>query len=348
MSKNTIIPIFVPHIGCPNACVFCNQKIITGKDDAEVNRNYVISIVEQYMKTRNKYTELAFFGGSFTAIDLKLQTELLEIAYFYKKKGYFDKIHMSTRPDAINEDILELQKKYSVDVIELGIQSLDEKVLKASNRGHTVADSINASKLIKSHGFILGHQVMPGLPASTYESDMMTCKKSIELEPDIVRIYPTLTIKQTKLAEMLENEEYRPLNLEEALNLSTKIYANYRRAGINVIRIGLQNTDTINDDEDVVGGPFHPAFRSLVEDRIYYDSIKQNLDKNNIRNVNEIEIAANSKCFNNIYGLKKANIIKLQEEFKIDKIKVSKMNIENGYELINDGQSIKITDKDLY
>lgn len=348
MSKNTIIPIFVPHIGCPNACVFCNQKIITGKNDDLVNRNYVISVVEQYMKTRNKYTELAFFGGSFTAIDLKLQTELLEIAYFYKKKGYFDKIHMSTRPDAISEKILDLQKKYSVDVIELGIQSLDEEVLLASNRGHTVTDSINASKLIKDYGFVLGHQVMPGLPASTRESDLETCRKSIELQPDIVRIYPTLTIKQTKLAEMLENGEYYPLRLEEAVNLSSEIYASYRKAGINVIRVGLQNTDTINEDVDVVGGPFHPSFRALVEDKLYYNSMAKILLANNIRNIEKLIIYANSKSFNKIYGLRKANILKLEKEFDISIIKVINKDIENGYELIHDDKLIKIREEDLY
>lgn len=347
MNKNTIIPIFVPHVGCPNACVFCNQKLITGKSNIIVNRDYVISNVEEYMKTRNKYTELAFFGGSFTAIDLQLQMELLEIAYFYKKKGYFDKIHMSTRPDAITEDILDLQKKYGVDVIELGIQSLDEKVLLASNRGHTVQDSIDASELIKEYGFTLGHQIMPGLPASTIESDLETCRKSIEIGPDIVRIYPTLTIIETKLAEMLENGEYIPLELEEAVNLSAKIYTEYRNAGVTVIRVGLQNTDTINDDVDVIGGPFHPAFRSLVQDRIYMKSLKKVFDEYKIRDLKELNIFANSKCFNNIYGMKKENVIELEKTYNISKIRVLKKDIKNGYEIEHDGDLIKVTGKNL-
>ncbi len=175
-NSKKIIPIFVPHRGCPNDCVFCNQKKITGKTNNNIDKNYVVSVIEDYLKTRDKYSDLAYFGGSFTAIDLDLQIELLEIAYHYKKMGVFDNIRISTRPDAINDEILKIQKKYGVTIIELGIQSLDDDVLKKSNRGHSVEDSIKASKLIKEYGFTLGHQVMPGLPGSSMQNDIDTCK----------------------------------------------------------------------------------------------------------------------------------------------------------------------------
>ena len=316
-----IIPIFVPHVGCPNDCVFCNQKKITGKGTVVANSKYVTEIVEECRKTidEDTYTELAFFGGSFTAIDLRLQEELLGVAKHYKDMGVVDRIRCSTRPDAINTEILELQKKYGMDIIELGIQSLDDEVLKLSNRGHTRNDSINASKLIKKHGFTLGHQIMPGLPGSSREKDIKTCLESISMKPDIVRIYPTLTIKDTELVNMYERGNYKPLTLEEAIDISAFIYSQYAVNNINVIRIGLQNTESINEEEDVVAGPFHPAFRQLVEEKIYLSSIIQKLKGMNL-NDRHIIITANYKLISFIAGQKKSNLIKLMEIFLIRKI----------------------------
>jgi histone acetyltransferase (RNA polymerase elongator complex component) len=245
MDKMKIIPIFVPHIGCPNDCVFCNQKKITGRGTVSATARYAEEIVGEYKKTIKKgtFTELAFFGGSFTAINLDIQKQLLQVAKRCKDEGVVHRIRMSTRPDAINEEILNLQKSYGVDIIELGIQCLDDDVLKKSNRGHTKADSIRASRLIKEYGFTLGHQIMPGLPGTTMEKDISTCMESIEMKPDIVRIYPTLVIKDTELENMYLRGEYRPLELEEAVEISSFILSEYMNNNINVIRTGLQNTD---------------------------------------------------------------------------------------------------------
>lgn len=325
--KIKIIPIFVPHIGCPNDCVFCNQRRITGQKNVVANKEYVQSIVEEYIKTidSDTYTEIAFFGGSFTAIDIKIQEELLGVAKHYKDLGVVNSIRCSTRPDAINDEILQLQKKYKMDIIELGIQSLDDEVLKLSNRGHNKRQSIEASHLIKECGFILGHQIMPGLPGSNRKKDIKTCIESIEMKPDIVRIYPTLIIKDTELYDMYEKGLYKPLTLDEAVEISAYIYSLYRINNINVIRIGLQNTDSINEDVDVKAGPFHPAFRQLVEERIYYALLLSKLSKMNLKG-SHIVISAPDKLISYLAGQNKANINKLKKELLIKQISFKKKN----------------------
>lgn len=316
--KMKIIPVFVPHVGCPNDCVFCNQRRITGMGTVAASAQYVTDIVEECRKTidRETYTELAFFGGSFTAIDLRLQEELLRVGKHYKDMGVVQRMRCSTRPDAISDDILEFQKKFGMDIIELGIQSLDDKVLKMSNRGHTREHSVNASRLIKEHGFILGHQIMPGLPGSTKENDIGTCRGSIAMKPDMVRIYPTLTIKDTALAQMYGEGSYKPLTLNEAVDISAYMYSQYSINNINVIRIGLQNTDSINEDEDVIAGPFHPAFRQLVEEKMYLTSIILALKGLNLKD-RHITIASDKRLVSSIAGQKRANINKLKEVFAV-------------------------------
>ncbi len=340
-NKIKIIPIFVPHVGCKNDCVFCNQKKITGKGSVHVDSRYAIDIVEEFIKTidDNTETELAFFGGSFTAIDIKLQSELLQVGKFYKDKGTVQKIRISTRPDAIDNNILKLQQKYGVDIIELGIQSLDDNVLKKSNRGHTKMDCFNASKLIKEYGFRLGHQIMPGLPGSSPETDIKTAIDSIELKPDMVRIYPTLIIKDTELLNMYESGLYVPLSLDAAIELTAQIYSLYMTNNINVIRIGLQNTETINEDNDVVGGPFHPAFRQLVEERIYLSSLESQLISKDLGN-GSIRINADYKIISNITGQNKSNIIKLKNKFNIKKISFSNSENKNLIEIYLDDKKI--------
>lgn len=337
--KIKIIPVFVPHIGCPNDCVFCNQKRITGKGTVSANAKYVMDIVEECISTIGKdtYTELAFFGGSFTAIDIRVQEELLKVGKHYKDLGVIQRMRCSTRPDSINTEILKLQKKYGMDIIELGIQSLDDEVLKLSNRGHNKKHSENASYLIKEHGFVLGHQIMPGLPGSTPEKDMKTCLESIKMKPDMVRIYPTLIIKDTDLVDMYNDGSYKPLTLNEAINISAYMYSQYFINKINVIRIGLQNTDSINKDEDVIAGPFHPAFRQLVEERLYLTSIILSLNKLNLKDKN-ITIAADKKLVSSIAGQKKSNMIKLKDKYKIKSFRFIDSSSENLIE-IYDGQN---------
>lgn len=333
-NKIKIIPIFVPHVGCKNDCVFCNQKRITGKGTVNVNREYVIQTVEEYRRTLGEGTsaEIAFFGGSFTAIDLNLQEELLKAGKYYKDSGVVQRIRMSTRPDAIDEKILEMQKKYSVDIIELGIQSLDDEVLKRSNRGHTRLDSENASHLIREYGFTLGHQVMPGLPGSSYEKDIKTCVDSISMKPSIVRIYPTLIIKDTELLTMYEEGGYIPLSLDEAVEVTAEIYSRYMVNNINVIRIGLQNTEAIAAGRDVAGGPFHAAFRQLVEERLYLHTLTLILKNMDLKG-KDIKISSAAGTISNLAGHKKNNIKHLKNIFKLRGVSFENSPDENIIEL---------------
>ena len=303
MSKNYyIIPVFISHQGCPHQCVFCNQDRIAGKYE-EVFANDVRKIIDEYLETINSKgatIEVSFFGGTFTAIDVNKQKELLEVAREYKQKGLIHKIRLSTRPDAILPYILGYLKEYKVDIIELGVQSLDDEVLRKAGRGHSVNDVIVASKLIKEAGFTLGHQIMPGLPGDSFEIDIETTKKSIEMKPDICRIYPSLVIKDTPMEDMYNRGDYVPYSLDEAVYISGEMLKLYNEAKIKVIRIGLQPTDTITTGKDIVDGPFHPAFRELVEGHLICETLDKKCSKEK-----DIIVEINEKDISKLYTNKK-------------------------------------------
>jgi len=325
MKKEYIIPIFVPHLGCPHTCVFCNQTKISG-EQKQVRAKDVKETIEYYLKhfkTEDKEIEVAFFGGSFTAIDIELQKELLQAAYKYIEEGKVNSIRISTRPDYIDKNILKMLKRYKVKTIELGVQSTNDYILQMSQRGHTFKDVKKASKLIRLYGFNLGHQMMVGLPESTKLDEVNTAKELIKLKPKIVRIYPVLVIKGTKLEDEYNKGEYEPLSVTQAVERCKEIADLFNRKKIKIIRIGLQNTDEItdpsNENSEVVAGPFHPAFRQLVEAGLWYDTIVNKIKKFNTK-VKEVEIRANPEDINNIIGHKKENIIKLKEIYEVDVI----------------------------
>ena len=340
MKKEYIIPIFVPHLGCPNNCTFCNQKRISGQTK-QVTAKDVQDTIEYYLKNfkdNHKYVEVAFFGGSFTAIEKEKQEELLEAAQKYIKDKLVNSIRISTRPDCIDKETLKRMKKYHVKTIELGVQSMSNYILSKCKRGHTSEDVKKASKLIRRYGFILGHQMMVGLPESTKQDEINTAKELIKLKPKIVRIYPVLVIKDTELADEYERGEYTPLTVGQAVESCKEAVDLFNRNKINVIRIGLQNTDEISepgtDKSSVLAGPYHPAFRQLVESSMWYDSIVDKIKKVNAK-VKKVKIIANDVSINNIIGHKKENIEKLKDVYDVevvierdDKIKPGKFEME--------------------
>ena len=335
MKKEYIIPIFVPHLGCPNACVFCNQTKISG-EKRQVTAKDVKETIDYYLsnfKSEENYIEVAFFGGSFSAIDIDKQKELLEAAYEYIKDGKVNSIRISTRPDAINKNILKMLKKYKVKTIELGVQSANNYILNISKRGHTFEDVKKASKLIRWYGFTLGHQMMIGLPESTKLDEINTAKSLIKLKPKIVRIYPVLVIRGTELEEMMNKEEYTPLTVIQAVERCKEVADLFNKKKIKIIRIGLQNTDEITDPKDqnsqVVAGPYHPAFRQLVESAMWYDAIVSKIKKVNAK-VKLIEIKANPDDVNNIIGHKKENILKLKDIYELDVMVKPDEQVQNG------------------
>ena len=243
MKKEYIIPIFVPHLGCPQCCTFCNQRTISG-EQKQVTAQDVKNTIEYYLesfKEKNKYVEVAFFGGSFTAIEIEKQKELLEAVQPYIKEKKVDSIRLSTRPDAINKQILKMLKKYKVKTIELGVQSTNNYILAKSKRGHTFEDVRIASKLIRKYGFILGHQMMVGLPDSSEKDDIQTAKDLIKLKPKMVRIYPVLVIKGTELEREYQNKEFIPLTVSQAVERSKEILKLFAKKKIHYLFKNTKN-----------------------------------------------------------------------------------------------------------
>ena len=310
------IPIFVPHKGCPYDCVFCNQKRITG-NLKETTPDDVTRTIDEYLKTlpnKDSNIEVAFFGGSFTGIQIVEQSALMERVMPYIKSGRVCGIRLSTRPDYITREILDNLKKHGVTTIELGVQSMVESVLKAATRGHNGTQVRDAVMLIREYGFSLGLQMMTGLPGDTDEYSIMTAQRIIDLNPDFVRIYPTLTIRDTYLEKMYHKGEYTPQTLESAVMLSKKLLLMFENAGIGVIRIGLQPTDEINEDASVVAGPFHSAFGELVESAVYYDLIIDAISGLS----GDVTVYVNPSEISKATGNKRANIIKIKENTGIN------------------------------
>ena len=342
MSKqHYIIPIFVPHEGCPHNCVFCNQNAITGSEN-KVDAAFVRKTMEDYLKTignTKAIVEVSFFGGTFTAIDIKKQNELLSVAKEYKDLGKIRFIRLSTRPDYIDDNILTNLKNYGVDIIELGVQSLSDKVLTMSGRGHTAKDVYDASEKIKQYGFTLGHQIMPGLPGDDYKKDIDTVNQVISIKPDICRIYPSLVIKDTPMEEMYLHGTYKPYSLDKAVNISKELLGRLQAANITVIRVGLQPTEEINIGKELLAGPFHPAFKELVMASIYRDMICKNIPSNYSGHV---VIKINSKEISKLYANKKQFFKKIIDNYKKCDFKVVQNDLIDRSHLV-----MKLNDQEI-
>ena len=271
------ISIFVPHKGCPNDCSFCNQRTISGQTVPATPKDVekAVRLALEY-NIDPKNTEIAFFGGSFTAIERDYMCSLLTAAKCFLDSHNFRGIRVSTRPDCIDEEVLETLKNYGVTAIELGAQSMDDEVLSANRRGHTSNDVIKASKLIVDYGFELGLQMMTGLYKSDFQKDLYTAKEIVKLHPKTVRIYPTVVLKNTHLGYLAEIGDYKAPTAEESVPLCAKLLQMFENEGINVIKLGLHSSETV--ESDMLGGGYHPAFRELCEGYIYLQKILEKLD----------------------------------------------------------------------
>ena len=296
--KKGNISIFVPHLGCPCQCSFCNQKTITGHTLQPTPQD-VDNAAQTALKSKGFEYEIAFFGGSFTAIDREYMLSLLKAANKYIKSNEITGIRISTRPDCIDEEILTLLKKYGVTSIELGAQSMDDEVLEANRRGHTARDVENASKLIKSYGFELGLQMMTGLYKDTDEKALKTAEKIIALAPKTVRIYPTVVLKGTYLSKLYLNGEYKPLNADESAQLCARLVPLFEENNIKIIRLGLHSSEDIK--KNMLAGGFHDSFGELVRSRIMVNKILALPPA-------DYEVAVNSRSLSKLKGNKKSNI----------------------------------------
>ncbi len=318
------ISIFIPHNGCNHRCSFCNQIYITGQqkmpDEIDIENAVNVAIKSKNYDKNN--TQLAFFGGSFTAIDRDLMLKYLETGYKFVKDNYIESIRISTRPDAIDKEILDILKEYKVKSIELGAQSMADDVLLANNRGHGAKDVENASMLIRENGFELGLQMMTGLYKSDFEKDYYTAKKIASLKPDTVRIYPTVVLKNTQLEKLYKSGEYEPISVEKACSDGAKILKLFYDKGIRVIRFGLHSID----EKSFVAGAFHPALSEMAQSYIYRDLIENEIKKKGfykvLVNINEISKAIGNKKSNIDYFKNKGVILEIIGDENISRFQI--------------------------
>lgn len=308
--KHVNVGLFVPHNGCPHQCTFCNQRAISGQSK-QVTPSDVDEAVKIAMNNPDsRGGEIAFFGGSFTAIDRDVMVGLLKSAYKYVENGSFKGIRCSTRPDAIDDEICRILKLYGVTAVELGAQSMSDEVLRLNRRGHTSQDVINASEMLKSYGFELGLQMMTGLYGSTDEDSIETAKKIIALKPATVRIYPTVVLENTELAELYKSGKYQPETVDSAAELCAKLLLMFNEADITVIRTGLHSGGGV--EGEYLAGAYHPAFKELGEGKIYINKAIEYIKENKIPQ-GKIIIYVARDAISKMTGQKRCNILKLKE-----------------------------------
>ena len=331
--RHVNIPIFIPHLGCPNNCVFCNQRTISGHGDFKIED--VKSEIDEALSTLDENTEreIAFFGGSFTGIDRDLMIELLELAETYVKKGLVSEIRLSTRPDYISDEILDILARYSVKTIELGLQSMCDEVLLASKRGHNCECALNSCKMIKERGFSLIGQMMIGLPKSTVEDEIHTAELICKAHADGARVYPTVVFAETELADMMKSGAYLPLDTSEAVTRTKNVLDVFDFYSVPCIRVGLCASENLRDATLAIAGATHSAIGEMAMSELFYERICKELDKRKISGgslIIYVPRGATSKAI----GQKKINKEKICRKYSLESLKVLEKNELLEYNII--------------
>jgi len=307
MKSKANIAIFVPHAGCPHRCSFCDQRAISGQrrppTPTEVTRLLTQAVTELSVETQ---AEIAFFGGSFTAIPRREMEGLLAAAAPFIDGKRIIGIRCSTRPDAVDESVLSILRYYGVSAIELGAQSMSDEVLALNRRGHTAQDVVRASRLIRDSRLELGLQMMTGLYGSTETVDAQTAEQLIALQPNTVRIYPTLVLRHTYLEELYRNGHYVPPTLDDTVALCARLLQRFEESGIRVIKLGLH----AGSEPSVVAGPCHPALRELCENQIYYRNAKELLCDDD----KQVTLRVHPACVSKMVGHHRSNLQRLAQE----------------------------------
>ena len=326
-ARRHIIPVFVPHAGCPNECVFCNQKRISGSLSPAVAEDVAAAVeMAEERVPGMEGAELAFYGGSFTAIPDAQQESLLGAAQPYMERGVISSIRLSTRPDAIDSSVLERLKRFGVETVELGSQSMCDEVLRLSGRGHTADDTRHAAAMIKAAGFKLILQMMTGLPGSDQGRDIYTARELASLRPDGVRIYPTVIVRDTRLYDMWQDGEYAEHTLEAAAEVCSKIVPIFERAGIPVIRLGLNPTDELSGGS-AAAGAYHPALGEIVRSRIMLENARSVL--RGIEPGSRAVLGVRPGRISAMVGQHRCNIEALKAEFLLTSLKITAFETEN-------------------
>ncbi len=330
--KHVNIPIFIPHLGCPNQCVFCNQRKISGVE--EFDPREVKSEIENALSTLSAdcEAEIAFFGGSFTGIERELMISLLEIANEYVRDGRVSSLRCSTRPDYIDEEIISILKKYNVNTVELGLQSSSDLVLAFSKRGHGFADEERAARLITEAGITLVGQMMIGLPGSTVKAELETAEFIIKSGASAARIYPTVVFCQTELCEMQRAGLYEPLSLEDAVERSALVLDKFVSAGVKVIRIGLCESENLHSEGSYFAGPNHPALGELVENRLYLLRLRRAFSKIPETCGRKFTVSVSPGSLSKAIGQKRINKRTLCEELGFSELIFTESDMLSGYD----------------
>ncbi len=323
------IPVFIPHLGCPHACVFCNQRVISGTERFDFDS--VRDIIETSLSTvgDGDEAEIAFFGGSFTGIDRDLMIRLLDLAEEYVKKGKVKSIRCSTRPDYINDEIVDVLSRYSVGTVELGIQSMSEPVLSRSKRGHAPEDSVRACALLRAGGFTVGGQMMTGLPGAAYEDELECARAIVELGCAEARVYPTLVFSGTELEAMMCCGSYAPMTLDDAVLRTSGVLRVLKSGGVKVLRVGLCESENLHSSR-FSAGPNHPAIGELCESRIFYENISAQM---NGASGADVTVYVPKGSVSKAVGHKRENAEKLKKEYKIHAICFRELDELAGYDV---------------
>jgi histone acetyltransferase (RNA polymerase elongator complex component) len=322
--KSCIIPIFVVYKGCPNRCIYCNERITAGNHPDRISEDLFHETVRSHIESTGSSRDgiqIAFYGGNFTGIERDYQEELLKLAEGYVKKGWVNSIRISTRPDYVDRERIDLLKRYSVKTVEIGAQSMNDDVLHRSKRGHTASDVRRALVLLKENGFETGVHLMAGLPGDTRDGFYRSVEEIINLRPHTVRVHPTIVFKDTPLAQAYIKGQYRPLTLDEAVELCEYSLLRFREEGINLIRLGLQHTHEMEASENIVAGPYHPAFRSLVEGSIFL-KMAIHLFGQTEKDPKEATFSLAPKDVSSFRGMRNGNMKTLKERFGTSEIMI--------------------------
>jgi histone acetyltransferase (RNA polymerase elongator complex component) len=321
-----IIPVFISHAGCPRRCVFCNQRVVTGGKPESVTAADIGDQVEAFLKFRNPRragrVQIAFFGGNFLGQTPGVSIGHLEAAARLIDQGHADGIRFSTRPDTVSRRQLEALKPFPVQTVELGVQSMNNQVLRLSQRGHTAEDTRTAVRLVQEAGYEVGLQIMIGLPGDDETRLMETGRSVAELSPDFVRLYPTLVLAGSRLAAWYQEGTYRPLALDEAVHLAMNLLHLFRRHSIPVIRMGLQHSSDLADGRAVLAGPYHPAFGHMVHCASFLAAVLAALDRNAAGIGNELRLTVHPRSVSRMRGLRNANCRQLIQALGIESVQV--------------------------
>jgi histone acetyltransferase (RNA polymerase elongator complex component) len=317
-TRPLIIPVFIPHAGCPHQCVFCNQRAITGNTSAVPSAEAIVSQIKRFLKFRQPYhtpIQISFYGGNFLGLEDDTLYQLLNIVTPFVKNGEVDSIRFSTRPDTITPHSLDIIKQFPIRTLEIGVQSMDDGVLKRSRRGHTSLDIKTACNALRSFEYEIGMQLMVGLPGDDDTTSMKTAQSIAALQPDFVRIYPTIVLKSSRLEKWYRQGSYQPMSLEAAVSQTKKLYLFFRKHGIPVIRMGLQASEELDGNATVLAGPYHPAFGHLVHSELFYDMCVSLLEKIPVSHGAEA-LVVHPNSLSKIGGLHNSNIRRLEEMFQ--------------------------------